>query len=73
MNVWSQNDIDITDYKEVKYANVVFDKYRMKNLSIVHDYLDSKNIKYVGRFGEWDYLWSDQSLLSGKKCANEFI
>ncbi len=73
MNVWSQNDIDVTDYKEVKYANVVFDKYRMKNLSIVHDYLDSKNIKYVGRFGEWDYLWSDQSLLSGKKCANEFI
>jgi hypothetical protein len=23
------------------------------------------DIETVGRFGEWDYFWTDQSLLSG--------
>ena len=31
----------------------------------VIDYLASVGIETIGRFGEWDYLWSDQSLLSG--------
>lgn len=31
----------------------------------VRDYLASVGIETIGRFGEWDYLWSDQSLLSG--------
>jgi len=29
------------------------------------------NIKSCGRFGEWDYLWSDQSFMSGKKAADK--
>lgn len=70
MSLWSKNDIEITDYREVKYANVVFDFERKKNLTIVHRYLKENNISYIGRFGEWDYLWSDQSLLSGKKIAD---
>ncbi len=71
MKLWSPNDIEITDYREVKYANVVFDFERKKNVQIIHNYLDQIAIKYIGRFGEWDYLWSDQSLLSGKKIADE--
>lgn len=67
MNLWSKNDVEISDYREAKYANVIFDFERKHNLSIVHNYLDSVEIKYIGRFGEWDYLWSDQSLLSGKR------
>jgi protoporphyrinogen oxidase len=70
MNLWTLSDIEITDYREVKYANVVFDFERQKNVKIIHNYLDKVSIKYIGRFGEWDYLWSDQSLLSGKKIAN---
>lgn len=69
MKLWSVNDIEVSDYKEVEYANVVFDFDRKKNVSIIHEYLDKNNIFYIGRFGEWDYLWSDQSLLSGKKIA----
>jgi protoporphyrinogen oxidase len=71
MGLFSLNDIEITDYREVTYANVVFDFERKSNLSIVHNYLDEIGISYIGRFGEWDYLWSDQSLLSGKKKAED--
>jgi protoporphyrinogen oxidase len=73
MGLFTSNDVEVTDYREVGYANVIFDHGRQKNLAIVHDYLDSIDIKYIGRFGEWDYLWSDQSLMSGKKCASGII
>jgi protoporphyrinogen oxidase len=70
MKLWTVNDIEVSDYREVKYANVVFDFERKKNVAIIHDYLNHNNIIYIGRFGEWDYLWSDQSLLSGKKVID---
>jgi len=71
MKLWDVNDIEVSDYREVKYANVVFDFEREKNVRIIHDYLKKNKVNYIGRFGEWDYLWSDQSLLSGKRIADE--
>lgn len=67
MKLWTPNDIEIADYREVKYANVVFDFERKRNLAIVHNFLDNNSVKYIGRFGKWDYLWSDQSLESGRE------
>lgn len=72
MKLWSPGDIDVADYREVKYANVIFDHDRKNNLAIVHHYLNENGIKYIGRFGEWGYLWSDQSLLSGKSIENYY-
>ena len=73
MKLWTANDIQVSDYREIKYANVVFDFERKKNVTIIHEYLKSKGIHFIGRFGEWDYLWSDQSLLSGKNAIDSFV
>ena len=70
MKLWEVNDIAITDYREEKYANVVFDFNRKSNVAFIQEYLKSLGIISIGRFGEWDYFWSDQSLLSGFKGAN---
>lgn len=48
-----------------KYANVIFTEPIYVSRQIVRDYLATIGIETIGRFGEWDYLWSDQSLLSG--------
>lgn len=48
-----------------KYANVIFTEPIYVSRKIVRDYLATIGIETIGRFGEWDYLWSDQSLLSG--------
>lgn len=48
-----------------KYANVIFTGPIYDARKIVRDYMSSVGIETIGRFGEWDYLWSDQSLLSG--------
>ncbi|MDR1224302.1 MAG: hypothetical protein LBL07_15695 [Tannerella sp.] len=69
MNMFSEKDIEVIDCKDVKYANVIFDHKREKALSAIHAYLQDAGIVCIGRFGEWDYLWSDQSLLSGMKVV----
>lgn len=53
-----------------KYANVIFTEPIYEARKIVRDYLSSVGIETIGRFGEWDYLWSDQSLLSGLRIKN---
>lgn len=63
-------DIMFVDIRFEPYANVVFDHYIYKSRQLVRDYLDGLGIKTIGRFGEWDYLWSDQSLMSGIQLIN---
>lgn len=65
LGVIKENDILFIDVRFEKYANVVFDHNIYKSRKIVRDYLETVGIETIGRFGEWDYLWSDQSLLSG--------
>ena len=60
-----EEDIMFVHLGYEKYANVIFTEPIYKARKIVRDYLASVGIETIGRFGEWDYLWSDQSLLSG--------
>ncbi len=65
LGIIKQEDILFTHVGYEKYANVIFTKHIYEVRKIVRDYLSSIGIETIGRFGEWDYLWSDQSLLSG--------
>lgn len=47
------------------YANVIFDHNIYSARKVVREWLSSQGITTIGRFGEWDYLWTDQSLMSG--------
>jgi protoporphyrinogen oxidase len=64
-SIIDEQDIMFVEMRFEKYANVIFNKTVYENREIVKKYLSSIDIKPFGRFGEWDYLWSDQSLLSG--------
>ena len=66
-------DIEISDIRYEKYANVIFTPEIYDNRKILQKYLKKKGIKWAGRFTEWDYLWSDQSILSGKKAAEQIV
>lgn len=61
----AKEDILFTHIGFEPYANVIFSKPIYEARKKVRDYLRSIDIETIGRFGEWDYLWSDQSLLSG--------
>lgn len=57
----------------LKYANVIFDLERADALVVVHGYLDDIEIQYCGRYGEWKYIWTDQSFKSGENAAQKII
>ena len=67
MQLASRSDIAAADYRTLPYGNVVFDQGMVARRGIVLEYIGLCGILPVGRFGEWDYLWADQSFLSGKK------
>lgn len=67
MNICKEEDIIFMHHKHLPFGNVVFDHGMEERRQVVLDYLTSQGIRTCGRFGEWDYFWSDQSFLSGKE------
>ena len=68
MQLASRQDLLVSDFRTLPYGNVVFDRGMVTRRDFVLDYVHSLGILPVGRFGEWAYLWADQSYLSGKKA-----
>jgi len=57
----------------IPYANIIFDLDRPKALQVVHEYLEEIGIAYCGRYGDWGYLWTDQSFVSGEQAAQKVL
>ncbi|NBC11405.1 MAG: NAD(P)-binding protein [Planctomycetes bacterium] len=55
------------------HGNVIFDQDRPGSLATVHGYLDDVGIAYCGRYGDWGYMWTDQSFVSGEKAARKVL
>jgi protoporphyrinogen oxidase len=71
--VREDDEILYRDARIIPYANVIFDLERADALSTVHGYLDDIGIAYCGRYGEWGYLWTDESFLSGENAAQRIV
>jgi protoporphyrinogen oxidase len=57
----------------IPYANVIFDLDRASALKTVHGYLDDIDIAYCGRYGDWAYIWTDESFMSGENAAQRVL
>jgi protoporphyrinogen oxidase len=57
----------------LRYANVIFDLDRAPALKEVHGYLDELGIGYCGRYGDWGYMWTDESFKSGEAAAERVL
>lgn len=57
----------------VRHANVIFDLDRARALEAVHGYLDDIGIAYCGRYGDWGYMWTDESYISGERAAESVL
>jgi protoporphyrinogen oxidase len=57
----------------LKYANIIFDLERADALKTVHGYLDDLGIAYCGRYGDWGYMWTDESFKSGEQAAESAL
>lgn len=57
----------------IPYANIIFDLDRAPALRVVHGYLREAGIEVCGRYGEWGYLWTDESFISGENAAERAL
>ena len=55
------------------WAQVIFDHERKPALEVVHGYLQDVGIDYCGRFGDWGYMWTDESFISGERAAEQVL
>jgi len=52
-------------------AYIIYDRHHRQNVKKIHTYLRENSVYPCGRFGEWEYLNMDHSILSGRKVALE--
>jgi len=71
--VREDDTILMTEARPIRWANIIFDLERPAALATVHGYLDEVGIQYAGRYGEWGYLWTDQSFASGEQAAGKAL
>lgn len=65
--------ITLAAYQDVKHAQVLYHRQHTESRCAILDYLEKHEIYCIGRYGEWAYLWSDQSILSGKRLAERLV
>jgi protoporphyrinogen oxidase len=73
MDLARRSDVVFTHHKCLPFANVVFDLGMEARRDRVRRWVESKGIRLAGRFGEWAYLWSNQSFMSGRKAVLDLI
>ena len=73
MGLATRAEVTMTDHRRLAYANVVFDLGMEARRDRVRDWVASRDIELAGRFGEWDYLWSNQSMMSGLRAGTRFL
>lgn len=67
------DQVVVAHQRHVPYANVLFDLQRSANLGIVQSYLADRGVVCCGRYGEWAYYWSDDSIQSGWNAAQAIL
>jgi len=63
--------IEVANIIEIKYAYVTYDHNRQRNVEIIHRFLKENGIYPAGRYGDWEYHWMDDAILSGRRVAEE--
>ncbi len=69
MKLAPRSAVKVADYRVLNYSFVVFDLGMIARRDYVLNYVRSRGVFPVGRFGLWDYLWSDQSYFSGSRVT----
>lgn len=67
MQLCDEKDILFMDYRLLEYGNVIFENGMEEYRNKIRGYYAKQGVDLIGRFGEWEYYWSDQSYLSGKR------
>ena len=55
----------------IKHAYVIYDLFRHQHLSSLIQFLRSKHIYPIGRYGRWEYATIEEAILQGREVAQK--
>jgi len=67
------DQIVVSQLRHIRYGNVLYDRARDMNLACVNAFLDDCEIHRCGRYGLWNYHWTDESIVSGWDAAEKIL
>ncbi len=65
LRVFRREDVIAARVARTRHAYVVFDRDHRRNLDLVNAYTAGRGIRLLGRFGQFDYINTDQCILRG--------
>lgn len=71
LGVFRRADVMLTRVERTRYAYVVFDKEHRRKLDLASRHVEHAGIRLLGRFGQFDYINTDQVLLRALALAKE--
>ena len=73
LDISQRDKVIVTDLRTLTFGNVTFYEGMEKDRSLIRAWLEKKGIILAGRFGEWDYFWSNQAMISGFAAADKLL
>jgi UDP-galactopyranose mutase len=64
-----QDKTELIAQFDLKYAYVIFDHQRKRNVNKIKRYFKEHSVILAGRYGNWEYQWTDDAILDGKRAA----
>ncbi len=71
LGVFRRSEVTFTRVARTRYAYVVFDRAHRRNLDLVRSYAEHIGVRLLGRFGQFDYINTDQVILRALALAKE--
>jgi UDP-galactopyranose mutase len=68
-----EDEIRAANQIDMPCAYVVYDHARTRNVGILRQWLEARDIHLAGRYSEWEYYNSDHAFLAGKKVAERVL
>ncbi len=61
----------VADVRDIRYAYVLFDRYRARALPEILAELERRGIHSIGRYGRWEHTSMEDAIAQGKTLAEE--
>ena len=71
LGVFRRQDVVLAKVARTRYAYVVYDRDHARNLALVNAYAEKADLRLLGRFGQFDYINTDQCILRGIALASK--
>jgi protoporphyrinogen oxidase len=71
LGVFRRSEVVFSRVARTRFAYVVFDRGHRRNLDLVRAHADRTGLRLLGRFGQFDYINTDQVILRALALAKE--